>query len=274
MKQWSQNHESTAMSGSQEIEELRHENQNLRREGEQTQRKLANLSDCCSQISSTTEECKTELRKLQVLEDESQRCWTKLTQQGQSTESLWRLAALIGLAITILAFFRQHQRIDQLTKKQEVDREHLVQKIDAQIGRPDRLTETNSLRQELVQSINAQRVEIDKLTETQKADKQHLMQKIDAQRVEIDKLTETQITYKQHLMQKIDAQTGRLDQAYGLIWSMRYLCGTRISAKILTCWSQSRGSLQKFVLSRGILCTAWIVQKHFIWTLYTREGLT
>lgn len=117
LKQWSQNHESTAKSGSQEIEELRHENQNLRREGEQTQRKLANLSDCCSQISSTTEECKTELRKLQVQEDESQRCRAKLMQQGQSTESLWRLAALIGLAITILAFFRQHQRIDQLTKK-------------------------------------------------------------------------------------------------------------------------------------------------------------
>jgi len=75
-------------------------------------------------------------------------------------------------------------------------------------------------------------------------------------------------------MQKIDAQTGRLDQAYCLIWSMRYPCGTHISAKILTCWSQSRGSLQKFVLSRGILCTARIVRKHFIWTLNAREGLT
>jgi len=104
-------------------------------------------------------------------------------------------------------------------------------------------------QRELVQSINAQRVEIDKLTETQKAD-------------------------KQHLMQKIDAQTGRLDQAYCLIWSMRYPRGTHISAKILTCWSQSRGSLQKFVLSRGILCTARIVRKHFIRTLNTREGLT
>ena len=54
---------------------------------------------------------------------------------------------------------------------------------------------------------------------------------------------------------------------------MRYLCGIHI-AKILTCWSQSRGSLQKFLLSHGMLSTTRIIWKHFSWTLLTREGLT
>jgi len=58
------------------------------------------------------------------------------------------------------------------------------------------------------------------------------------------------------------------------IWNMWYLCGIHICAKILTCWSQSRGSLQKYLLSHGMLSTTRIIWKHFSWTLLTREGLT
>ena len=176
-----QEYESKAMSGSQEMEELRHETQALRKDAEQNQL-IQNLSNFCSQSSSsTTKECRTELSK----------------------ELLWELAALMALAIICyLTFSLYHQkyqskidaesrRIDQLTKKLETDQRN----TDAQTGK-----------------LDAESQRMDQLTKKQKADREQLAQEIDAQRItlgltreKVYRFIEEQETSRKHLVRNIDA---------------------------------------------------------------------
>ena len=176
-----QEYESKAMSGSREMEELRHETQALRKDAEQNQL-IQNLSNFCSQSSSsTTKECRTELSK----------------------ELLWELAALMALAIICyLTFSLYHQkyqskidaesrRIDQLTKKLETDQRN----TDAQTGK-----------------LDAESQRMDQLTKKQKADREQLAQEIDAQRItlgltreKVYRFIEEQETSRKHLVRNIDA---------------------------------------------------------------------
>lgn len=84
-KQLNKNHQLETESQLQEIEELRHQDKVLREEATGTQAELTRLSDFCSQTSTATNDCKVEVDKI------------KLSQQGLSVGSLWRLVVVLWM---------------------------------------------------------------------------------------------------------------------------------------------------------------------------------